>query len=295
MRKNKFLDSFSNNYSIAAGLFRSFLISITALISKSLNTFRPHEILFYRSFFALISLVFSMKFIQKRSFSLGKTLFQVKFLIYGMMCCFCSYLFILAVRLNPFSEAMILCHTSPFFSFFIEIFLKKEKFILKELAYQILIFSGVIFISSSEDFSILTNLHISYGHGVCLLQAALTAFRVDFEKKIASKDQVNSLNFASLFSYLFYGVLASFYFGNIKICEFDEFLMLLLAGVIVILSETLFLMGLKFEKVSVMLMIQSSRMFMSFLLEVLLLKTYPKITNIVVCIIITFSISRMKK
>ena len=292
--RNKFLDNFSNNYGIAAGLFRSFLISITALISKSLNTFRPHEILFYRSFFALISLIFSVKNIQKQSFSFKKIL-KIEFMIYGMMCCVCSYLFILAVRLNPFSEAMILCHTSPFFSFFIEIFFKKEKFILKELAYQMLIFIGVIFISSSDDFSVFTNFHISYGHGICLLQAALTTFRVDFEKKIACKDQVNILNFASLFSYLFYGILASFYFGNIKILDFNEFLMLLSAGVIVILSETLFLMGLKFEKVSIMLMIQSSRMFMSFLLEVLLLKTYPKITNIVVCLIITFSISRMKK
>ena len=291
--KNKFLDNLSGNYGVAAGLFRSFLISVTAIISKSLNNFRPNEILFYRSFFAFISLMFSLK-IKKQSFSLRKIL-KLEFMIYGMMCCICSYLFILAVRLNPFSEAMILCHTSPFFSFFIEIFYKKEKFVLKELAYQMLIFIGVIFISSSDDFSLLTHFHISYSHAVCLLQAALTAFRVDFEKKIASKDQVNTLNFASLCSYLFYGVLASFYFGSMKIPEFNEFLMLFSAGVIVILSETLFLIGLKFEKVSVMLMIQSSRMFMSFLLEVLLLKTYPKISNIIVCVIITFSISRMKK
>jgi len=293
--KNKFFDNLANNYGIAAGLFRSFLISVTAIISKSLSDFRPHEILFYRSFFALISLFFSLT-VQKQSYSLRKIL-RLEFMIYGSMCCICSYLFILAVRLNTFSEAMILCHTSPFFSFFIEIFYKKEKFIFKDLIYQLIIFMGVIFISSTEPdaFSLFSNFHLSYNHGVCLLQAGLTALRVEYEKKIASKDQVNTLNFASLFSYLFYGVMASFYFGYLKICNFHEFLMLLSAGVIVIMSETLFLIGLKYEKVSIMLMIQSSRMFMSFLLEVLLLKTYPKISNIIVCIIITFSISQMKK
>ena len=286
----------SKNFGVIAGLFRSFLIALTAIISKYLLYFDPHEILLYRS---LAASLFQLSYlsIQRRSYSF-RHLLKPEFLIYGSLCCICSNLFIYALKLNSFSDAMILCHTSPFFSFLIEIFIKKERFVFKELAYILVTFLGIMIISSdSYDFSMkkLNFFNLSYNHAVCLAQAALTAVRVGFEKKIAGKNQEITLNLASLASYLIYGLLTSLYLGYLRIPDSKELSLLVLLGFLIIVSESLFIISLKQEKASIMLMIQSSRMFMSFFLEVLFLQTYPKVSNIVVSIIIYFSIVTMMK
>ena len=291
------LDTKSKNFGIIAGLFRSFLISLTALISRYLIYFNPHEILFYRSLAASFFQIIYLKAL-KKPYSF-RNIFKFEYIIYGSMCCICSSLFIYALKLNSFSEAMILCHTSPIFSYLIEMIYKKNKFIFKEFAYILLTFIGVIIISSSEidnfELRIFNIFNISFNHSICLLQAALTAIRVEYEKQIATKGHELLLNFASLASYIIYGIIGSFYIGYLRIPVLNEFCLLFFLGFLVIISETLFLKSLKFEKASIMLMIQSSRMFMSFFLEVILLQTYPKVTNIFVSILIYSSIVHLMK
>lgn len=294
-----FLDNFkmsSKNFGIFAGIFRSFLISLTAIISKNLIYFKPHEILFYRSLAASVLQLFYLK-AKKESLNFEKLL-KLEFIIYGSLCCICSSLFIFALRLNSFSEAMILTSTSPIFSFMIEIFFKKHKFVMKEFALISITFCGIIVLSSSDSLSLESfknfNLfNVSFNHSICLLQGGLTAIRVDYEKRLAGKNQEILLNLSSLSSFLVYGLLAGVYYGNFRIPNFQEFYLLVILGILIIISETLFLKSLKYEKASIMLMIQSSRMFMSFFLEVIFLQTTPKLSYIIVSIIIYGSIAQI--
>lgn len=295
---NKIKNIKDKDFGVIAGLFRSFLISLTAIISKKLIYYNPHEILFYRSIAALTFQLFYLE-INKKTYSF-RNLLRIDYALYGFLCCLCSGLFIYALKLNNFSEAMILCHTSPFFSIIIEIFYNRNKFVLKEIFYISLAFLGVIVIfsenfelsSSWKDFNVL---NISFNHGICFLQAGFTAIRVEYEKKISHKNGEILLNFSSLFSYLIYGVVFSFFYGYFRIPDSFELQLLVVLGALIIISETLFIKSLKFEKASIMLMIQSSRMFMSLLLEVVLLRTYPNFNVFIGSIIIYLSIIYIKR
>lgn len=272
--------AFPRKNGVIFGIASTLVISLTALFSKKLSHLSPFQILFYRFIGANI---YQLYFIKTKGKILNfKEIFKPKYVLYGALSFICSSLFIFGLGLLDFSSAIILFHMSPIFS----LLMKNERNMsYKDISHVFISFLGVALVVGPNLNLFKTNENGNFNflpHLVCLTQAFLTSYRMRISKNFGqmkegdvnyNKEQEEfSLLTANLLINLVLSLFSTFFISfNFPKPSMNEFALLVFTGVIALFSEWMTVKSLKNEKVTVILVLKSLRILISFLIEIWIL------------------------